>query len=883
MNTPLSRFPLKILTLAILGGLSLQATVASAQETDEEQVIEEVVATGTRLKGTATAVLQERKNQAFVADILGAEQISRTGDSDAAAALRRVTGLTLVDGKFIYVRGLGERYSSTTLNGAAVPSPDPTRSVIPLDLFPADIIESLSVQKSFSPSMGAAFGGGNVDIRLKTIPTDFVFNVTGKVGGNSDNFSDAYQYNGGSDDWYGKDDGTRAAPQGIVDLWKSKQFLDNVTPTEARDLLKTLNRDYDPKLQRVDPDFGLNMTLGNRFDYNQDIRYGFLLSTGYDNSWEISDEFIGEDPQRSGDDITLVRFFDDVQTTEHSIKWSGLANFGIDYNRNHRIDISSIALNDTRDQIRDKVGNSNNIQLVDDQRIRDLEVIYEERKMFTNQIKGTHTFTDLGFLGFDWRYSLGRSLRKAPGNVSARFILQDLNGDGQFDKQTESTLTNATTAARYQFQTLHDRVEDYGWNTNYPLSLAKWEIELKAGADFITKSRTAENRRFDVNTRGLVDSSVLLGFQLNDILANDILDNATLNSTPLLSDTTIAGDDYVAAQKVDAYYFAGDFFFNNKWRISGGLRWEDFRQAVVPFDPKSNQIDLSAEASRSQLAFQEDDVYVALATTYIIDEQMQVRVGYGETVVRPDLRELSSSTYIDPLTDFPIAGTPGLRTTAIKNYDARWEWYLEDGDNLSVGIFYKDMTAPIESVQSPSQDGPPLVRIANAETGELYGVEVEFLKGLGFINKDFGENFFLSGNLTLSDSEIVLDRQNIVDQTGVSASITNLKRRLTGHSKYVANLQLGFDAPNGNQSASLVYNVFGDRILIPGIDGFDDNYEAPFHSLDVVYTYYPDFNSTVKLKVQNLLDESKELQFENVLFRSQSKGIGFNLSYKREF
>ena len=145
MKQPNTQFPLKTLTLAILSSL-LVTPAALAQESDEE-IIEEVVATGTRLKGTATAVLEERKNQAFVADILGAEQISRTGDGDAASALRRVTGLTLVDGKFIYVRGLGERYSSTLLNGANVPSPDPTRNVIPLDLFPSDIIESLSVQK----------------------------------------------------------------------------------------------------------------------------------------------------------------------------------------------------------------------------------------------------------------------------------------------------------------------------------------------------------------------------------------------------------------------------------------------------------------------------------------------------------------------------------------------------------------------------------------------------------------------------------------------------------------------------------------------------------------------------------------------------------------
>ncbi|MCY7296042.1 TonB-dependent receptor domain-containing protein [Alteromonas sp. a30] len=880
MTTRVKRYPLAKITLAIIAGIGSQPVALQAQE--EDQILEEVVAVGTRLKGSATAVLQERKEQAFVADILGAEQISRTGDSDAAAALRRVTGLTLVDGKFIYVRGLGERYSSTQLNGSSVPSPDPTRSVIPLDLFPSDIIESLSVQKSYSPSMPAAFGGGNVDIRLKTIPDDFVFNLSAKLGGNSDNFGDAIQYDGGSD-FNGEDDGTRAAPQSIVDRWDSLQFLDNVSVEEARSILKDVNRNYDPELQSVDPDYGFGFSAGNRFDFNDDIRYGFLIAGGYDNTWTVSEEYLGEQPQRNGDEIVLVRFFDEVDNTEHSVKWSGMANFGIDYKRHHRIDFSTVALNDTNDRLKDKIGNTNNIQLIDNQRIREYEVVYEERQLFTNQVRGQHTFTDFNFAGFDWYYSLGRSSRRAPGNVTVRFLLDDENLDGIYDRVNESSLTNARTAARYQFQVLHDRVENYGWNLNYPVSIENWEMEFKVGADFVTKSRKAENRRFDVNTRGIANSSDLEGHRFGDIFSDSFLDNAELSTVPLLTDTTIPGDDYASGQKIDAYYFEADLFFNNKWRFSGGVRWEDYRQAVAPFDPRTNQFDV-ADGELESLVFVEDDFYPSLALTYTINPEMQLRFGYGETVVRPDIREVSAATYIDPLTDFPVGGTPGLRTTSIKNYDIRWEWYSDTGNNLSVALFYKDMIDPIESVQSPAQDGPPLVRIANAETGEVYGVEVEFLQDLTFISNDgIWDNLFVSGNLTLSDSEITLDRQNIVEQTGVSASITNLERRLTGHSEYVLNMNVGYDSDDGNHSASLVYNVFGERIIIPGIDFFDDSFEQPFHSLDLVYTYYPDFNSTLKFKVQNILDEDKELQFEGVTLRSETRGIGFSVSYKRQF
>ena len=883
MKKPAIRFPVKPLSLAVLATLSASIAPAVAQETNDEEVIEEVVATDTRLKGTATAVMEERKNQAFVADIMGAEQISRTGDSDAASALRRVTGLTLVDGKFIYVRGLGERYSSTQLNGLAVPSPDPTRNVMPLDLFPSSIIESLSVQKAYSPSMPASFGGGNVDIRLRTIPSDFVMSVQGQLGYNSDNFDDAYMYNGGSDDWMGKDDGTRAMPADIAAQYASKDFLDDLSQEESVALFKQLNRDYDPVLESVDPDMKGNFSIGNSFDYNDDWRFGFLVATGYDRSTNVSEEYIGEQPLRNGDEIRMVRYYDEVNTTEKSVKWSSLFNVGIDYNRQHRVDYSVIVLSDTRDQIRDMIGNTANITLSDNQRVRKYEVQYEERKLFTNQIRGTHTFPELGFLGFDWKYSLGRSLRDAPGNMEARFLLEDENLDGIYDRETESSVSNSTVAGRYSFQGLHDRVENYAYNFNYPLMVDKWEMEFKAGGNFLTKTRTAENRRLDVSTRAFSDTSLLTGYEFDEVLDDEALDNASYTTQNLLRDTTVAGDDYAAGQKVDSYYFEADLFWNNLWRFSGGVRYEDFRQAVVPFDPRTNQFDLTDDADRSQLAFAEADFYPSLAVTYFLEQDMQLRFSYGKTVVRPDLREVSSATYIDPLTENPVGGTPGLETTSIDNFDIRWEWYREAGNNLSVGLFYKDMDTPIESVQSPAQDGPPLIRIANAETGKMYGVEVEFLQGLEVIGDGVWDNLFLSGNLTLSDSEIELDPAAIEQQTGVSTSITNTTRAMTGHSKWVVNTQLGYDSDNGEHSASLVYNVFGPRILIPGIDGFDDSFEQPFHSLDVVYKWYPDFNTTVTLKVQNMLDQEKKIEFEDTLLRSETVGTSFSLAYRYDF
>ncbi|MEW6996750.1 TonB-dependent receptor [Colwelliaceae bacterium BS250] len=888
MNNNIKTFCLSRINIALLSALTMHSVHAQTDEAEQEaSAIEEVIVTASRLKGTASAVLEERRNQAFVADILGAEQIARTGDSDAASALKRVTGLTLVDGKFIYVRGLGERYSSTQLNGASVPSPDPTRTVIPLDLFPSSIIESLSVQKSYSASMPAHFGGGNVDIRLKSIPSDFTLQLGGNLGGNLDNFGEGYSYSGGDDDWYGIDDGTREAPESLKQVWNNYDSLIDLPQADNRQIAADLNRDYDPSREDVNPDVGLDFTLGDKFE-SGDWTYGYLTALSYDNEYHFSEEFEGQDFTKQADgSFTMLRGFDQIESTEHSVKYSGMFNFGVEYDKNHKLDFSSIILHDTVDEIKVKLGNSNNVTISDGLRIRDNQVNYEERELIANQLRGTHNFPQLLNIGVDWKYSDARSNRYAPGNVSTRFIIADENNDGEFDLINESSLRKATTASRYTFQDLNDDVENWGFNVQLPVTLGRHELEFKVGSDFVEKSRDAFSRRIDVNTIAF-DNLDLTGSVINDILTDDIILNHPLvGNEQIIRDTSVDGDDYFSAQMIDAWYGEVDWFYNNKWRVTAGIRWEDFRQVVAPLKPSTGEFDLPDEPTVDDLdalIFKEEEYYPAVAMTYVMDDEMQLRASYSETVIRPDIREVAPATYLDPLTGQPIGGTPGLRSTQIDNYDLRWEWFVNTGENLSIGLFYKDMDSPIESVQSPSQDGPALIRIANAETGEVYGIEAEFLKDFTFLG-GIGNDLFLSGNLTLSDSEIDIDTQKVVEQTGVSAAITNATRRMTGHSEYVVNLNLGYDAPNGNHSATLAYNVFGERIIFPGIEGEDDKLEQPFHSVDFIYTYYPTYSSTLKFKVNNILDESAEIEFENsgTLYRSQTKGIGFDVSLKWDF
>ena len=291
----------KKVALAISASLTVATSMPSIAE--EEQTIEEVVAVGTRLQGSAAAVIEERKNQAFVADILGAEQLSRTGDSDAASALRRVTGLTLVDGKFIYVRGLGERYSSARLNGAAVPSPDLTRNVIPLDIFPSSIIESLAVQKAYSPSMPAAFGGGNIDIRTKSVPSEFTAGIEVGVGQNF-NSDEGFVYSGAAE-------GVPQVLQDAVIKYRGDFRLgeivakDGITDTAdatraeqaasiVKGLVKSLPRDLKVEQESLDPNFDIKANIGDSFDEPWlGGTVGVMVAGSYDNDWKYSDRKTG--------------------------------------------------------------------------------------------------------------------------------------------------------------------------------------------------------------------------------------------------------------------------------------------------------------------------------------------------------------------------------------------------------------------------------------------------------------------------------------------------------------------------------------------------------------------------------------------------------------
>lgn len=868
-------------SFALLAGLSPLSY--AAEEEDQENELEEVVVTGSRLQGSAQAVLDERKDQAFVADILGAEQISRTGDSDAASALRRVTGLTLVDGKYIYIRGLGERYSSTLLNGSTVPSPDPTRSVLPLDLFPAGIIESLNVQKSYSPSLPAHFAGGNVDIRTKSIPSERIFKVGGKLGFNLDNEDSAW-YAGGSDDNIGSDDGTRSISP-LLQSALNGDGINGLSSQESIDIVSSLNRDIDARQQSIDPDYGVNLTYGDKIDFTGETRVGFLASISYKNEWNVSDERNVNNLAKSGSEIRINEFADG-QSTEHQIKWSGMLNLGFDYDQDHRFELNNIFLSDTKDRLRDRQFENTNTINEEDESRRKVDVLYEERDLTSHQLKGRHNFPNWYNFGADWYVSKSKTERDAPGAFETTFRIDRADGltTSQLARDIDTT---------YGFQFLEDDVENYGVNLSLPIYMDSWSVELKAGADFVEKNRDAESIGIVLQTFS-IPSQYLAGDDYSQIMSNSNLSQADYSIR--LDDATSNGDKYKAATLIDAYYFMADFDLNANWRLTGGVRYEDFRQVSVPFQAHS-EFFAGETADIAELPLLEDELFPSLAATYIVDSQMQFRFNYSETTIRPDFRDISTSFYIDPLTEFLVRGSTSLQSSSVDNVDFRWEWYLETGENISVALFWKDIANPIEQIELPSAtEGAPQLLTANATDGQLYGVEIEFLKDLSFVSEDMA-NYFVTGNFTYSDSEVNICssvgaadclfedqlKEALNTDQSVTSVITNNTRRLIGHSEWVVNLQTGWDALNNEHSATLVYNVFGPRIIVPGVSGFEDAEENPFHSLDFIYTWYPSYDTTLKFQVKNLLGEDKTIEQEGVDILTKTTGTELSVQFGMNF
>jgi len=801
-------------------------------------------------------VPDEKRSTSALSSVLTNEEFSRSGDTNIAEGLKRVAGLSLVGGKFVYVRGLGERYSSALLNGSSIPSPEPLNRVVPLDLFPNAIMESVVVQKTYSAQFPSEFGGGVLQMRTKSSSDEFFFNIASSVAMTEGTaFTKGTQAAGGGKDWLGYDDGSRAMPdllkQATADgqrLQRRSAFINTggFTAQELQTIGQSLNQDYEVTGKTIPADMGLTASLGNYHDIGS-TRFNYLAAVDYKNAWDTHE--IERNSYKVGGVDELVR--ENAFTyfgTENNIDISGILSTGLELSENHSISATNIMLRQSDDIAGEQIGFFGDERL--DSRIAEIE--YIQRELFSNQIQGDHYFPDAREMNVTWRYNESTADRIAPDTREYRY--------DQIDDESVFNLRSDGNVRR--FSELADQNSDYAVDASMVFyGPSSSTIVMSSGYNKQDSERDYEIRRFSFIEQGdVVGRQGFLLQPLSQILAPENIGPTEFE----LSETTRPTDTYAATRELESWYLQADLNFNDRVQLLAGLRQEDYIQNVRTFD-------LFRPDSSIEATLESSDLLPSATATYIAGNH-QFRFGYSETTSRPDFRELSPATFTNPLTGYEVVGNPNLQAASIKNYDLRWEWYFSSLDSLSLGVFMKEFDSPIESVVQPGANSAR--SYVNAESAENQGIEFEARKQFDFLGARW-ENFYVSSNVSYITSDVTIGEQ---DQN----ILTNSSRPLQGQSDWLFNGQFGYDSYDG-LTATLLYHYFGERIYEVGILGAPDLIEEPHGELDFVLSKEFMTNWKLNIKAQNLTDKRKEITQGGLVATGYSEGRSASLKLEYNF
>ena len=811
---------------------SITAAVSAVAAAQQSPLIEEISVIG-------QFVPDEKRGTDQISNVVGEEQFTRSGDSNIAESLKRVSGLSTVAGKYVYVRGLGERYATTLLNGAILPSPEPLNRVVPMDLFPTGILESVLVQKTYSAAYPGEFGGGVLQMRTKKSTDEFFWNFASTVGViDNATFKDGYTVSGGDTDWLGIDDGFRAPSQELLNatangnqLKLKSRFSGIGVPAEQLEVVgESFNNQYTPTEESAPPNVNISTSFGNFYDIGATgMKLNYLASLDYSNSWDTNrierNTYV---PSGVGLDIQEDL---DVVNTENSIDLSGIFSAGLDIDENNNVRFTSVALRQTDNRVFKTTG-----ETLDAPDLSTVELQWVEREILSNQLQGDHYFPALNEFVVNWRYSDIVATRAAPDTRSYRY------DGGEFSSRVDGNMRS--------FDELEDNASELGIDLTMVFYGPRNSIITpKFGYVSSEKERNSEIRRFGFAFNGpLANNNQLLLRPLEEILSPENITEAGF----VIRELTRPTDSYKANNSLEAFYGQVEVNFDDRLRLTFGGRQEDFDQVTTTFDLFRPSTSVVADLSRKEFL-------PSFSATYIHYDH-QFRLAYSETVSRPDFRELSTSPFINPETGREIFGNPNLDITSITNFDFRWEWYFGFADYVSAGIFYKEFVDPIEAVIFSPVD--PRITYINAQSAENQGIELEGYKRLDFLGP-VGEDFYVQGNISFIDSLVNIRQSDL-------GSLTSSSRPLQGQSDVLFNFQIGYE-PYSGTTATLLYHYFGDRIDSVGIEGAPDLIQEGYGELNFIFIKELNRNWQVTAKAKNILDARSEITQGSLLTN------GFNL------
>lgn len=813
----------------------------------DEQQLKEVTVTAVERRNTDAAMIQVAKNSPVIVSNVSAQEISRTQDTNAGEVIRRVPGVSLIDDKFVMVRGLSQRYNNVWVNGGAVPSSEADSRAFSFDIIPSSQIDNLTIVKSPTAEYPADYSGGFIIVNTKEIPAENSFNIA--VGGNwntSSAFKDFSYSKGSGTDFLGFDNGLRSLNGGIHAAL-NPQLNANGKPVGdyATSLLGNgLNNDWLVKNRKPLGDLKLAASLNRRWMLGGRT-LGMLAAMNYTNeyrTYENMENNLYGIYDAANDKPNYLRHSVDNQYN-NNVRLGAMLNFTfLSKDGNHKYQLKNIfnQLATSRYTWRDGVSAQSNLE-------RSAEYYYRSRTTYNGQLTGKHTFTSDAL---DWSIGYAYANRHLPDR--RRYLIDDALESGVYALSTGNDISREWTQ-------LDEHILSLGVNDKHHFKFGNFEPDLQVGAYGEYRSREYQTRNFIYNWN-VSDNNMPSDFRHSDIptlLSSEA--NMGYDKLYLLEEKQMR-NNYRGHNTLGAGYLALSLPFG-KLGIHAGVRFEHNDMELI-----SNSRDY--EKSESSRHYKTDDVFPSLNTTYKISDQHQVRLSYGRSINRPEFREVSSSVYYDFDLASNVQGNTELKNCYVENLDLRYEWYPSRGELISLAVFYKHFDSPIEWTYTVAGGTDLIYSYKNAKSANNYGVELDIRKNLGFIGlKDFSWSF----NGALIKSKVQFEK-----------GAKEEDRPMQGQSPYLINTGIFYKNAPLKMDIALLYNRIGKRIIgvgrSEGSTGDDSNsrvphsYEMPRNTIDFSLAKKFGEHLELKLNVRDLLAEKIYYkQFADVTYSDGSK------------
>lgn len=857
-----------------------EVTLLNVNLAPEVSQLGDVVITAELIRNSENALMTLKRKSANIQDGISSESIARIGDSNAASAIKRVAGVSVQEGKYVFVRGLGDRYTQTVVNGMSIPGLDPDKNSLQMDLFPTNIIDNIIVRKSFTADLPADFTGGIVNIDIKDFPTEKITKVSASVSYNPDmHFQDNYlTYDGGDTDFLGFDDGTRKLPFSSQTKIPSYTTSDQSESAKLTDLTRSFNPTFGPSKETSFGDYSLGVSLGNQSE-KEKVTLGYNVSLSYKNNTSFYNNVIDNSTymKNSNDRNDTNLLIDRTRTGTsgtNNVLLGGLAGFALKTNASKfRINVFHLQNGTSRSNVIEEqnfIRNSN--------RSLRYGLDYSERSI-TNVLLGGEHFLSASKWTIEWKLSPtfskvsdkdvrltpftvkeegGTRIEPSEGGNPIRIwrFLEESNYSGKLDFTKEFQLNEKSSKLRFGAMNTYKQRDFSVDNFNFLLRKEN-EISLGGDPDNLLKPENIWTSESDKGTY------VVGNFQ--------------------------GSNSYEAWTNTMGYYLSGELTVTDRFKAILGVRTELYNHYCTGGDQEwynsngSEGLFLDNEEVLNSLK-----AFPTANLVYNIIENSNLRVSYARTVARPSFKEKSIAQIVDPLSNTTFIGNIDLVETDIDNFDVRWEYFFRGGQTVAFSGFYKQFKNPIE-IMVFNQNSPTDFTARNNGDAKVYGVEAELRKNFDFISPAF-ENFSLNINASLIESRLLMSENEFESrrlnlrqkQNGDEVEPLEDTRDMQGQAPYLINAGFNYDNFDLGFEGGVYYNVQGSALTAVGLGAVPDLYSQPFHSVNTSLkkTFGEKKRASFTFKVTNILGDKRE-----TFYKAYESGEQISSSYDpgREF